>query len=58
MLALSDVRKKLADRAAWLAEEVRKATAEIVHRERETVIRLSKAAEFRDPGTGAHGRVL
>ena len=54
MLALSDVRKKLADRAEWLAEEVKKATAEIVQRERETVIRLSKAAEYRDPETGAH----
>ena len=54
MLALSDVRKKLADRAAWLAEEVRQATSEIVQRERETVIRLSKAAEYRDPETGAH----
>jgi len=54
MLALSDVRKKLANKAAWLAEEVHKATAEIVQRERETVIRLSKAAEYRDPETGAH----
>jgi putative two-component system response regulator len=54
MLALGDVRKKLADRAAWLAEEVRKATAEIVERERETVLRLSKAAEYRDPDTGGH----
>lgn len=54
MLALGDVRKKLADRAAWLAEEVRKATSEIVERERETVLRLSKAAEYRDPDTGAH----
>lgn len=54
MLALSDVRKKLADRAAWLAEEVRKATTEIIERERETVIRLSKAAEYRDPETGSH----
>ena len=54
MLALSDVRKKLANRAVWLAEEVHKATAEIVQRERETVIRLSKAAEYRDPETGAH----
>lgn len=54
MLALGDSRKKLADRAAWLAEEVCKATAEIVQRERETVVRLSKAAEYRDPETGAH----
>ena len=54
MLTLSDARKKMADRATWLAEEVRKATSEIVLRERETVIRLSKAAEYRDPETGAH----
>lgn len=54
MLALSDGRKKLADHAEWLAEEVRKATSEIIQRERETVIRLSKAAEYRDPETGAH----
>ncbi len=54
MLALSEARKKLSDRAAWLAEEVRKATSEVVARERETVIRLSKAAEYRDPETGAH----
>jgi len=54
MLVVSDARKQLADRAIWLADEVRKATAEIVERERETVIRLCRAAEFRDPETGAH----
>ncbi len=54
MLQLGASRKVLADRAAWLAEEVRKATFEIKERERETVIRLSKAAEYRDPETGAH----
>lgn len=54
MLTLNDARKKLADQAQWLAEEVRKATHEVVERERETVIRLSRAAEFRDPETGAH----
>jgi len=54
LLQLGDSRKKLADRAAWLADEVSKATREIVQRERETVIRLSKAAEYRDPETGAH----
>ena len=54
MLLVSDARKQLTDRAAWLADEVRKATAEIVARERETVFRLCKAAEFRDPETGAH----
>jgi putative two-component system response regulator len=54
MLLLGASRKALADRAAWLADEVRKATLEIVQRERETVVRLSKAAEYRDPETGAH----
>ena len=54
MLSLSDARRKLSDRATWLAEEVGKATAEILSRERETVLRLCKAAEYRDPETGAH----
>ncbi|MCV2358414.1 response regulator [Paucibacter sp. TC2R-5] len=54
LLALSEIRRKLDDRAAWLADEVRQATAKIVERERETVIRLAKAAEYRDPETGAH----
>ncbi len=54
MLALRAGQKKLEDRAAWLAEEVLKATEEVVRRERETIVRLSKAAEFRDPETGGH----
>lgn len=54
MLNLSDARKKLTDRAEWLAKEVKKATSEIVERERETVVRLCKAAEYCDPETGAH----
>lgn len=54
MLSLSQARKNLSNRAAWLADEVRKATVEIVARERETVFRLCKAAEYRDPETGAH----
>lgn len=54
MLALHQSRKKLADHAAWLADEVRKATARIVAQERETIFCLAKAAEYRDPETGAH----
>ncbi len=54
MLILGESRKKLADKATWLAGEVRNATAEIVQRERDTVFRLCKAAEYRDPETGAH----
>lgn len=54
MLIVGQAQKQLTDRAQWLAEEVRKATAEVVQRERETVFRLCKAAEYRDPETGAH----
>ena len=54
MISLSDARHKLANRAQWLAAEVQKATLQIVQRERETVYRLCRAAEYRDPETGAH----
>lgn len=54
LLALRKSRRQLADRAAWLAEEVKKATAEIVAREKEAILRLSRAAEHRDPETGMH----
>jgi len=54
MLAIRRNHLSLVDRAAWLAEEVSKATAEIREREREAVFRLARAAEFRDPETGAH----
>lgn len=45
---------RLRDRASWLAEEVAKATETLVQRENEIIWRLSKAAEYRDPETGAH----
>lgn len=54
MLALRQSLKKLNDRAAWLAEEVRQATAKIIEQEHETIFCLAKAAEYRDPETGAH----
>jgi putative two-component system response regulator len=54
MLALADSRKKLSDKAAWLAAEVKKATTEVYAREQELLFRMSRAAEFRDPETGAH----
>ncbi len=54
LLALNASRKKLADRADWLAEEVKKATAAVHEREQELLYRMSRAAEFRDPETGAH----
>ncbi|HLI96627.1 MAG TPA: HD domain-containing phosphohydrolase [Candidatus Baltobacteraceae bacterium] len=54
MLALADGRRKLADRANWLASEVQRATADIVAREKDTINRLMRAAEFRDNETGMH----
>jgi len=54
MLALRKSQRFLEDKAIWLDESVKKATAEILDRERETIFRLSKAAESRDPETGAH----
>jgi putative two-component system response regulator len=54
MLALRRNQRALSDRAAWLAEKVADSTHEIFEREREMIMRLSRAAEFRDPETGAH----
>jgi len=54
MLALRQNHKLLAGRAEWLAGEVRKATETIVAQERESIFCLAKAAEYRDPETGAH----
>lgn len=54
LLALRRSHLRLSDRNRWLAEEVRKATQAIGAREHELVVRLSKAAEFRDPETGGH----
>ncbi len=42
------------DRANWLARKVDIATQQIVERERETLLRLAKAGEYRDEGTGNH----
>ncbi len=53
-LTLRRAEVHLASRAAWLADEVTKATAEIRAREREVIHRLSNAAEYRDPETGKH----
>lgn len=54
MLSLRRGQVALANHAKTLAEEVRCATAEIFERERETLNKLARAAEFRDPETGAH----
>jgi len=54
MLKLREAHLAGKHRAETLAAEVRRATADILDRERETITRLSRAAEFRDPETGAH----
>lgn len=53
-VALSKSRRQLSDHAAWLKEEVERATANLVQREIETIVRLTRAAEFRDDVTGMH----
>lgn len=54
MLELRKSHKRISHHAEWLVEAVHKATTEILARERETIFCLSRAAEYRDPETGAH----
>jgi len=54
LLALRHSQMELVDRATWLAIEIKRATADLIAREKEMVLRLSKAAEHRDPETGQH----
>ena len=54
MLDLSRSRKQLENRAQSLAEEVKRGTADVLARERETIMRLARAAEYRDSQTGLH----
>ena len=56
LVNLTRAQRALSDRAAWLAEEVRRATATVVAREHETIFRLARAAEYRDWETGTHIR--
>jgi two-component system response regulator RpfG len=54
LLALRRQQLLLSRRAAWLEEEVALATKEIAERERETLLRLARAGEYRDEQTGDH----
>ncbi len=54
MLQLRRAALALQSRASWLAEEVQKATQQLRDRERETILLLCRASEYRDPETGAH----
>jgi len=42
------------DRADWLARQVHRATEQILQREKETILHLAKAGEYRDEETGNH----
>lgn len=54
MLALRNRQKALSHCAFHLADEVRRATASLLRQEQETIFLLCRAAELRDPDTGAH----
>jgi two-component system, response regulator RpfG len=42
------------DRAQWLEQEINKKTSEVEEREKETLLRLARAGEYRDEETGTH----
>lgn len=54
LLTLRRQQQIIRHRANWLEEQVALATREIQSRERETLLRLAKAGEYRDEGTGNH----
>jgi two-component system response regulator RpfG len=54
LLTLRNQQKIIADRAAWLEQQVKLATHQILQRERETLLRLARAGEHRDEDTGNH----
>ena len=54
LLSLRASQTELEGKAEWLETEVSKATSALRQQDREAMIVLSKAAEYRDPETGAH----
>ncbi len=54
MLAIHRGQRALRQRAHGLEEEVRRATEAVYAREHETILRLARAAEYRDWETGSH----
>jgi len=54
LLKLHEQQSIIQDRADWLARQVEVATQQVVSRERETLLRLAKAGEYRDEITGNH----
>ena len=56
LMKLGIATRILRDRAEWLAGEVAAATRSLSQREQEIIVTLARAAEYRDPETGAHIR--
>ncbi len=54
LLTLQRQQRVIRNHAAWLEEQVQSATRQIQERERETLLRLAKAGEYRDEETGNH----
>ena len=54
LLALRRSQKTISQRAQWLEDQVQLATSEVRTRERETLMKLAKAGEYRDEETGNH----
>ena len=54
LLKIQEQQSIIQDKADWLARQVEVATLQVVARERETLLRLGKAGEFRDEDTGNH----
>ncbi len=54
LLALRRGQIERGERDAWLTEKIAAATTHLLDREQEMITRLSRAAEFRDPDSGAH----
>jgi putative two-component system response regulator len=54
LLKLREAQASLRNRMEWLDHEVNRATAALSAREEEIILRLSRAAEYRDSDTGEH----
>lgn len=54
LLKLVNAQRHLSDRAAQMRDEIERATKTIRDREKDTIMRLTRAAEFRDATTGLH----
>ena len=54
LLKIQEQQSIIQDKADWLARQVDVATQQIIARERETLLRLGRAGEYRDEDTGNH----